>query len=177
MKCEPFYLDDGNGKLRIDLVGDAKRKLVESLLTNQGLEKNHIAAMNNLIETAKTIPNAELLQTAYEADVTEFEKILDWKGTKGGADLPGGIKFGGVQTRRTEWVLKPGAYMFIVGIPRKKINGMTISPDGEIKMIASINTVADYLRQKRSDDKYQMMFGYGLLVIGLLVLALGIFVY
>ncbi|MFH1257534.1 MAG: hypothetical protein ABIG96_03455 [Candidatus Micrarchaeota archaeon] len=158
---EPFYLDDGTGKIRVDLLGPAKRKILDALrMTNA--PANPIAMMGRMVEVSKSIPPQQLLASQNEAEMnnSEFEQVLNWEGNKSGVEIIGGIRLGSVRARKREWILRPDSQLFLYGMAKKEPEGLTLQPDQRVKLVASIKTEADYLKGKRSDDKTQMALGY-----------------
>ncbi|MFH0971858.1 MAG: GIDE domain-containing protein [Candidatus Micrarchaeota archaeon] len=167
---EPFYIDDGTGKIRVDLLGEAKRNLYNAMRMSYTGNVNPVAMMGRMMEVARNIPPEQLIASGNEAEVSnsEFEKVLDWKGMKGGAEIIGGIRLGSVQSRKHEWILRPGAELFVYGMTRNAREGLlTMQPDKEAKMVASTKTESEYLKIKRSDDKTQMAIGYLALIGGI----------
>ncbi|MFH1750135.1 MAG: GIDE domain-containing protein [Candidatus Micrarchaeota archaeon] len=162
---EPFNVDDGTGKVRMDLLGEEKRRLYDEL---RGLYRggtiNPMEAVGRVLEAASKFPIIGAVPK--ESDLADFERVLEWEGMKGGMEVFGGLKLGSVRARRYEWVLRPDSKIFAYGMIRKKAGGLIMQPDSALKLIASTKSEEEYLKGKRSDDKLQILLGYGLGILG-----------
>lgn len=179
---EPFYIDDGSGKIIVELADDAQRKLMEAMRLKAGERPDPEKMIGKMMEAARTIPQEQLMEASMlgrenlDGEWFETEKILDWKGVKDEMGRIGSISIGGRQIKREEWVIRAGARIFAYGMVRKKTIGLAIGPDKEAKFALSVNGEEQFLKNKRKDDTTQKVLGYGLALCGAGLLIAGIFI-
>lgn len=72
-----------------------------------------------------------------------------------------------------EMMIFAGANVVVYGMARNAKSGLIIKHEADHPLVITMKTEGEFLANKREDDRFQIIIGYGLMVIGSAVITMG----